>query len=79
MRVKLASTDTVVKLAIFLLVMFVTVGDVILPEPLRSASKNTKTTINTFIIGLTPKDKFTNPNERTEKAVDEFEQGTGTK
>jgi len=79
MRVKFASTDTVVKLVIFLLVIFVTVGDIILPEPLRSASKNTKATINSFIIGLAPKDKFTNPNDRTEKAVDEFEKGTGAK
>lgn len=77
MRVKFISVDTSVKIIVALLLLFVLVGDIILPEPLKSASSNTKSAMNAFVLGFMPKEKFTNPNERTEKAVEEFEKETG--
>ncbi len=77
MRIKFLSTDNTIKLVVFLVIMFVLVGDIFLPEPLKSASKNTKTAINSTILGLFPSEGFDNPNERTEKAVEEFEREAG--
>lgn len=77
MKVKLMSTETSVKIIIFLLFVFVTVGDLFLPEPLKSASKTTKSTLNSIVLSVLPQKKLTNPNERTEKAVEDFEKGVG--
>lgn len=71
------STETSVKIIIFLLFVFVTVGDLFLPEPLKSASKTTKSTLNSIVLSVLPQKKLTNPNERTEKAVEDFEKGVG--
>ncbi|MGB2925552.1 MAG: hypothetical protein WBB82_09640 [Limnothrix sp.] len=79
MRVKFLSTDAGIKLVVFLLIVFVTVGDLILPEPLKGASAKTKSALNSFILGIVPDKEFTNPNDRTEKAVEEFEKETGGK
>ncbi|OKH14685.1 hypothetical protein [[Limnothrix rosea] IAM M-220] len=74
MRIKFLSTDNTIKLVVFLAIMFVLVGDIFLPEPLKSASKNTKSAINSVIIGVLPSERFDDPHERTEKAVEELEQ-----
>lgn len=75
MRVRLLSTATTTKLIVFILLVFVSVGDLFLPEPLKSASKETKSAINDIVVGMLPKKKLANPHERTEKAVEEFEKG----
>lgn len=77
MKVKFISTGTSVKIIIFLLFVFVAVGDLFLPEPLKSASKTTKSSLNAVVLSILPKKKLTNPNERTEKAVEEFEKEAG--
>ena len=77
MKVKFMSTDTTVKIIIFLLLVFVAVGDLFLLELLKSASKNTKSSLNAIVLSILPQKKFTNPNERTEKAVEEFEKEAG--
>lgn len=77
MRVKFLSGDATVKLVITLVILFVLVGDIFLPEPLRSASKNTKAAINSVILGVIPDKGFDDPHDRTEKAVEELEQGAG--
>ncbi len=79
MRIKGISTAATVKIIIFLFLSFVMVGDIFLPEPLKSASKDTKQSINNFVLSLIPQKRPTNPNERTEKAVEELEQGAGQK
>jgi hypothetical protein len=56
--------------------LFITLGDRILPQPLSGASFKTRTTLNQFVVGLFPGWKpKTNPYERTEKAVKQQEEG----
>ena len=56
-----------------LFLIFVSIGDRILPKPLSDASRNTRNGINNALIGIFPKKEFKNPNQRTEKAVEEIE------
>ncbi len=61
-----------------LLLLFIGFGDNFLPEPLKSASFKTRTSLNQFVVGLVPNwQPKTKPNERTEKAVEEIERKTG--
>ncbi|MBV5260546.1 hypothetical protein FLX56_19220 [Synechococcus moorigangaii CMS01] len=76
MKVKFISAGNSVKLAVFLLLAFVAVGDLFLPEPLKGASKAVKETVNNIVLSILPKEGFDDPNERTEKAVEDFEKGT---
>ncbi len=64
-------------IVIFLLfAIFVGIGDSFLPEPMKSASLNTRTSINKSLVGLFPSRKSKlKPHERTRKAIDEAEQG----
>jgi hypothetical protein len=57
-------------LPIFLIAFgFIGFGDRVLPNPLNSLSLNTRTSINQFLLGLSPKIKSQNPDGATEKAV----------
>lgn len=59
---------------IILFMLFVAFGDRVFPKPLSTASVQTRTTINNFFIGLLPKSgPKLNPNERTEKVIQEQE------
>ncbi|MEM7726399.1 MAG: hypothetical protein AAF208_08500 [Cyanobacteria bacterium P01_A01_bin.45] len=66
------------KPGIFLLfivfLLFVTLGDTVLPEPMKSASYNTRTGINNFVIGLFPdwRPKI-DPKQRTQDAIERTE------
>mgnify|MGYP001796956588 FL=1 len=64
-------------IVLFLLfVIFVGVGDSFLPEPMKSASLNTRKTINDTLIGLFPeRESKPKPHERTRKAIEEAEKG----
>lgn len=63
-------------LLFLLFVVFVGIGDWVLPEPMKSASFNTRTNINKFLIGLFPSRKSKlKPHERTRKAIEEAEKG----
>lgn len=54
--------------------IFVGIGDSFLPEPMKSASLNTRKTINKNLIGLFPNRKSKlKPHERTRKAIEEAE------
>ena len=65
---------------ILLFLIFVGFGDSFLPKPLSSASLQTRTQINQFFIGLFPSwQPRTNPYERTEKALENTEQGGSSK
>lgn len=66
-------TGTVIKLSIITFFLFITVGQV-MPQPIGTASQNTIHGINQFLIGLFPEKEFKNPNDRTQKAVDELNQ-----
>ncbi|MEB3215536.1 MAG: hypothetical protein VKN72_04630 [Nostocales cyanobacterium 94392] len=62
-------------LVVLIFVLFVGIGDRVLPEPMKSASFNTRTTINKNLLGLFPtwKSKL-KPHERTNKAIEDTEQ-----
>ncbi|BAW95855.1 hypothetical protein NIES970_07690 [[Synechococcus] sp. NIES-970] len=77
MKVKFLSTGGIIKLSVFLLLAFIAVGDLFLPEPLKGASKEIKTTLNEAILSIFPQKRFQNPNERTEEAVEEVEETIG--
>ncbi len=64
-------------IVIFLLfAIFVGIGDSFLPEPMKSASLNTRTSINKSLVGLFPNRKSKlKPHERTQKAIEEAEKG----
>jgi hypothetical protein len=54
--------------------LFITVGDRVLPEPLSTASVKTRTNINQYLIGLFPDWKPKDPNQRTKEAIEQQEQ-----
>ncbi|MEM7554491.1 MAG: hypothetical protein AAF378_10390 [Cyanobacteria bacterium P01_A01_bin.84] len=59
-------------LVVFLL--FIALGDSILPEPMKSASYNTRTGINNFVIGLFPSwEPKLDPKKRTRDAIEKTE------
>ena len=61
-------------LSLLLSVLFVGIGDRFLPEPMKSASLNTRTTINKHLMGLFPtRESKLKPHERTNKAIEELE------
>lgn len=72
MNVKFFSTGTIIKLGIAGFIFFLLLGDILLPEPLKSASKSTKSAINSVVLGILPSKGFDNPNDRTQDAVEEF-------
>ncbi|MEA5597975.1 hypothetical protein [Rivularia sp. UHCC 0363] len=61
-------------LILLIFILFVGIGDSVLPEPMKSASLNTRESINKNLLGLFPtwKSKL-KPNERTNKAIEEAE------
>jgi len=62
---------------IVLTLIFIAVGDRFLPKPLSTASFQTRTSVNNFLVGLFPTRRPRNPNERTEKALEQQEQEAG--
>lgn len=61
---------------ILLSLIFIGFGDIFLPKPLSTASFQTRTKINEFIIGLFPGwEPKSNPYSRTERALEETEKG----
>ena len=62
--------------ALLLFLLFVGIGDSVLPEPMKSASLNTRKSINKNLTGLFPNRKSKlKPHERTRKAIEEAEKG----
>jgi hypothetical protein len=52
--------------------IFVGFGDSFLPKPLSTASYQTRTTINNFVIGMFPTwQPKTNPHKRTQEAIEQ--------
>ena len=61
---------------LLLFAIFVGIGDSFLPEPMKSASLNTRKTINEKLVGLFPNRRSKlQPHERTRKAIEEAEKG----
>ena len=58
-----------------LFLLFISIGDRILPQPLSDASRNTRTQINDFLFSLFPKKELKNPHRRTEETIKQVEQG----
>lgn len=76
------SPRTLKTLSIVFLVLFglfVGIGDRVLPEPMKTNSLNTRTSITKFVTGLIPNWKPKNPNERTKEAVEQQEKAPPAK
>lgn len=59
---------------LLLALVFIGFGDRFLPEPLKSASANTRTSINNAITGLFPSWRPSlDPHQRTEDAIEQQE------
>ncbi|MDJ0734140.1 MAG: hypothetical protein QNJ47_08680 [Nostocaceae cyanobacterium] len=59
-------------LLILLSLIFIGFGDSFLPQPLSSASRNTRTTINNLLVGIFPTwQPKTKPYERTQDALEQ--------
>jgi hypothetical protein len=61
------------KLSIILGLLFVGIGDRVLPDPLATASADTRAHINQFFDGFLPDVQSFNPNRRTEEAIEALE------
>jgi hypothetical protein len=69
--------NNLLTLAFILTLLFISIGDRILPSPLNDASRNTRVSINNFLVGLFPDRKPKDPNRRTKEAIDQLNQGNG--
>jgi hypothetical protein len=69
------TVKTLTTIGLFLFLLFVAIGDKVLPEPMKTTSYQTRTSINKFLIGLIPNWNPKNPNERTEDAIEKQQQG----
>jgi len=59
---------------LLILLIFVGFGDSFLPQPLKGASLTTRVNMNKFFVGLFPTWRMkTNPNQNTNKAIDDIE------
>ncbi|QUS60132.1 hypothetical protein IQE94_15320 [Synechocystis sp. PCC 7339] len=51
---------------------FISIGDMFLPDPWASYSKNTREQINQKLLGATPKPKIRKPSEMREKQLEQL-------
>ncbi len=59
-------------LLFLLMLIFIGFGDSFLPKPLNTASYQTRTTINNFVIGIFPAWRpKTDPYKNTQEAIDQ--------
>jgi hypothetical protein len=63
------------KLSIILGLLFVGIGDRVLPDPLATTSADTRANINQFIGDLLPDWQPIDPYQRTEEAIEVLENG----
>lgn len=59
---------------IFTGLLFISVGDNFLPQPLSNLSSNTRSHVNQFLMGLFPDEKPINVRERTDRVIEELEE-----
>ena len=68
-------SKTAFPLLVIISLLFISVGDRILPQPLSNLSKSTRTSINRFLLSIFPDKEFKDPHKRTEDAIKKEEQG----
>lgn len=62
---------------VFAALLFIGLGDRVLPQPLNQYSRDTRTHVNKYLMGLFPYvDPLDSPHTRTEKAVENLEKGS---
>ena len=66
---------SLLRIIAILLLLFILIGDRILPHPLSDASRNSRTQINEFLFSLFPKKELKNPHRRTEEIIKQVERG----
>lgn len=62
-----------------LVILFIAMGDRVLPKPLSTASLSVRTTMNNFLIGLFPSGKTKDVNGNREKALEQQLNSEATK
>ncbi|MFW6296490.1 MAG: hypothetical protein ACOC04_04800 [Halothece sp.] len=66
--------SSIIKIGIIFGLLFIWIGDVVLPKPLSEASLKTRTSINNFLVGLFPyTSPVDNPSKRTEQELKQLE------
>lgn len=74
LEARIMRPKTIVSLLFFLVLVFIGFGDVLLPEPLGTASATARSQVNQFIIGLFPYvAPVENPHQRTEGEIKHLE------
>ena len=53
--------------------LFVSVGDSVLPKPLSQYSRNTRDTISQWLLGLIPHKIFKKPSQKREEQLDKLQ------
>ncbi|MBW4650539.1 MAG: hypothetical protein KME06_17895 [Kastovskya adunca ATA6-11-RM4] len=71
-------SNALTPILVILVLVFIGFGDRFLPEPVGTASTQTRTSINQFIAGMFPdwRPNKLKPNERTERAIQQQEEGS---
>ena len=73
--VSVMRAKSLLRIIAILLLLFISIGDRILPHPLGDASRNSRTQINEFLLSLFPKKELKNPHRRTEEIIRQVEWG----
>jgi hypothetical protein len=63
-----------IKLCLTMSLIYITMGDLFLPQPYRSNSKKVRSDINEFLVSLLSNKNFTNL-QRTQESFQRVEQG----
>lgn len=58
---------------IILALLFISIGDRLLPQPFSTYSWNTRTQMNDLLLGLFPRKKIERPSQKREDAMQQFE------
>ena len=61
-------------LFVILGMLFIGIGDSILPQPLSDYSRNIRKSINNYLLGLFPQRKFNDPNQSTQEQFQQREE-----
>ena len=76
MRIRPISLQSLITTTIVLSILFVTIGDRVLPSPLKEASQNTRTRLNGILLSLFPEIKVDHGynNRRNDQIIEQIEQ-----
>lgn len=73
----MVTIQSVKNLVPLILLLYIAVGDLFLPQPLGDLSRTTRRSINGFLLGLFPAEEINNSysHQRNEEVIKKTEQG----